>query len=144
MNHITILEKSRSEWLKENLSIVLMVEKYFVEDSYDWLKLVIKDKFLLGYGTLKVQECEFEIILKYSPIMEHRPERIYVQNPKLPYCNAIHIYNDKSLCLYHPIIDNPKRGIISLKKIIPWISEWCIHFLEWKKYGVWIGKEIAH
>lgn len=54
------------------------------------------------------------------------------------------MYGDLSLCLYHPIIDKKPSETIALFTMIPWISEWCIHYEEWKKYKVWLGKEISH
>ena len=49
-----------------------------------------------------------------------------------------------SLCLYHPIIDKPYLQCIPLYKMIPWITEWIIFYIQWKKYGVWLGREIKH
>ena len=54
------------------------------------------------------------------------------------------ICKDLSLCLYHPIIDKPTFRIIPLFQMIPWISEWIVFYEQWKKYGVWLGKEIKH
>lgn len=33
---------------------------------------------------------------------------------------------------------------IPLFNMIPWISELPVHYEEWKKCGVWIGKEIKY
>ena len=144
MNHITILEKSRYEVIVENLDCVLLMEKYLVEDSFDWIRIDAKKDVLIGTGELKINGLNFEISLEYSPLWKLRFEKIFIKNPDIPFIEDIHIYSDKSLCLYHPIIDNPTGRVISLKTMIPWISEWCVHFLEWKKYGVWLGSEIMH
>lgn len=33
---------------------------------------------------------------------------------------------------------------IPLFRMIPWITEWIIFYEQWKKYGIWLGKEIKH
>jgi hypothetical protein len=108
------------------------------------LKIIQKDKELLGRGTLTVNNTEYQVVLRYSPFLDYRFDRIYILNQSIEYNNKIHVYRDLSLCLYHPVIDKPYNKIIPLVKMIPWISEWCIHYEEWKKYKVWMGKEILH
>lgn len=144
MNHITILESRVVEDYKRNYSVHLFVEMLLVEKHFEWLKMEIKGKVLLGKGTLKIAHKCYLIELFYSPFYPNRFERIYIIDKTIKYNRKIHIYNDLSLCLYHPIIDKPLFKTIHLYKMIPWITEWCIYYEEWKKYGIWFGKEIKH
>jgi len=38
----------------------------------------------------------------------------------------------------------PAFRTIALFNMIPWISEWIVFYEQWKKYGVWLGREIKH
>ena len=138
------MEKNKVNEYQRNYYNFLLIEKFRVEDSFDWLSFIIDDRVLKGNGILQLAKYRFEIELFYSPFFKYRFDRIYILSPKVVFNSKIHLYSDLSLCLYHPIIDSPNDRIMPLVKIIPWITEWCIHFQEWKKYGVWLGKEIAH
>ena len=146
MNLITILESNRIENNRKNSFIYLSVQKYLVEQYFDWLeiKILFKESVLVGKGKLKIGNKYEQIEVYFSPFFNFREDRIFVKNRKITYNDDVHLYKDLSLCLYHPIIDQPIYGAIPLYKMIPWISEWCIHYQEWKKYGVWLGKEIKH
>ena len=147
MNLITILEKNRIEECKKNWFVLLSIEKYFIEKYFHWIKLEIKGKVLVGNGVLKIGDKTYSIKLSYSPFFfdySGRFETIKINDKTIKYNSKIHLYNDLSLCLYHPKIDKPILKTIPLFNMIPWISEWCVHYEEWKKYGVWLGKEIKH
>lgn len=144
MTHIEILENNLLENYRRNTDSLLYLEKTLVEFHYGWLTLIQTKSEIWGKGTIYVQEERFDVLLKYSPFFSNRFDRIYIDRKDIHYNSRIHIYRDKSLCLYHPILDKPLFKFIPLFKIIPWISEWCVHYLEWEKYGVWLGKEIRH
>lgn len=144
MTCIEILENSLLEDYKRKASFLLYMEKTLVEYHYSWLTLIQSKSEILGKGSVFVQDEKFDILLKYSPFLPIRFDRIYIDKKSIEYNHEIHLYRDKSLCLYHPILDKPLFKIIPLFKMIPWISEWCVHYLEWKKYGVWLGNEIKH
>jgi hypothetical protein len=108
------------------------------------LTIVQTKSEILGKGFIHVQDQKFDVLLKYSPFLPNRFDRIYLSGKNIQYNSKIHVYGDGSLCLYHPILDKPLFKIIPLFRMIPWISEWCVHYLEWRKYGVWLGKEIMH
>ena len=134
-----LLLEYKKKWL-QNASI----ERSLVESSYDWLKLEYEDGFLKGNGNLSTPSNSYLVEVLYSPFFKGRFDRIYIRNANIKYNSKIHLYADLSLCLYHPRFDKPLGKIIPLVKMIPWISEWCIHYEEWKKYGIWFGKEISH
>ena len=147
MDLITILEgnirkKNQQDWFP-----FLIAQKAFVEKYFNWLNLSIdvKNKSLEGKGILNIGEKSYSIQLSFSPFFPYRYDRIFVQDKSIKYNDNIHLYAvDLSLCLYHPIIDQPVLNKIPLFKMIPWISEWIVFYEQWKKYGVWFGKEIKH
>lgn len=147
MNLITTLENKRIQNYKQNYRILLQIEKYLLEQKFDWLKIEIKNKVLTGKGTLIIHNKFYLIELNYSPFyidILNRFDLIYIKDKNIKHNNQIHLYRDLSLCLYHPVVDKPILQTIPLVRMIPWITEWCIHYEEWKKYGVWLGKEINH
>jgi|SRR5690606_10738353 hypothetical protein len=146
MELITILGESIEKMNRKNWYTFLHIQKLLVEKHFDWLDLTIncKSKSLIGKGLLRIGNKKYNILLSYSPFHSHRYDRIYVDDKRIKYNNEIHLYGDLSLCLYHPVIDKPAFQIIPLFKMIPWISEWIIFYEQWRKYGVWLGKEIKH
>ncbi|WP_111308559.1 hypothetical protein [Confluentibacter sediminis] len=146
MNLITTLENKRINDNKANCYTFLNVEKYLVENYFDWIKLEISHnkKYLVGKGSILIGVKTYRIEILYSPHLENRYDRIYIKDKSISHNHAIHLYGDLSLCLYHPIIDKPIYGSIPLYKIVPRITEWIINYEQWKKYGIWLGKEIKH
>jgi hypothetical protein len=129
---------------RKNYQEFLFTQKILVETYFPWLTVRIDDKILKASGRLRISGTFYDVDLSYSPFLPGRFDRIYLKNSGILFNERIHLYRDLSLCLYHPLIDMPHHKTIPLTHIIPWISEWCIHYLEWKKYGVWLGKEISH
>lgn len=125
-----------------NKFIKLHVDKELVENNFDWLKLSIKNEYIFGSGTLVLNGLKYQVELMYSENFKSRKDRIWIKN--IAYNKAIHMYLDGTLCLYHPESDVSKYRGLPLYQILPWISEWCIHYEEWKKYGVWLGDEYEH
>lgn len=146
MNLITTLEENIKREQRKNWYLFLSVEKHLVERYFDWIKLEIdtKNRALYGKGLLNIGGKKHEILLSYSPFHKYRYDRIYINDSTIKYNSKIHLYGDLSLCLYHPTIDKPIFKTIPLCKMIPWISEWIIFYEQWKKYGVWFGREIKH
>lgn len=146
MNLITALEPNRISEIKENWYVFLNIEKSLVEKYFKWLdlKILTNSKTLLGKGTLNFEKVIYEIEIYYSPFFNFRYDRVYIKNKSIKYNDDIHLYGDLSLCLYHPVIDKPLLRGIPLYKMIPWITEWIVLYEEYKKYGVWLGKEIKH
>ncbi len=146
MSLITILEENIKKEHQKNWLLYLSCEKYLVESNFDWIELTIseKDKSLIGKGKLIIGSKSYGILLSYSPFHTHRYDRIYIDGATIKFSNSVHLYHDMSLCLYHPRIDKPLFKPVHLYKMIPWIAEWIVFYEEWKKYGVWLGKEIKH
>jgi len=146
MNLIIALEDNIIKSQRENSLIYLHVQKYFVEKYFSWISLEVipSERKLYGNGMLSLGTDRFHVEVNFSPFYPYRYDRIYIKDKSIKYNDNIHVYRDLSLCLYHPLIDKPLLGSIPLYKLIPRISEWCVCYKEWKKYGVWLGKEIKH
>lgn len=146
MGIITTMVENTKEHHQKDWYTFLFIQKLFVEKHFTWLKLALdkKNKQLIGKGTLQIGSKSYKILLSYSPFQKFRYDRIYVCDDTIKYHDDIHLYYDNSLCLYHPVIDKLPGKNISLCEMIPWISEWLVHYNQWKKYKVWLGKEIKH
>lgn len=144
MNVITIMEERRLQEYKDNWLINLIVEKQIIQERFNWLNLSIQGKVLSGKGCITANGKKYCVEINYSPFFRFKMDDIHITNHKIEYHDDIHVYGDLSLCLYHPRIDKPVFGVVPLHKMIPWITEWCHFYEEWKKYGVWLGKEIKH
>ncbi|WP_133440908.1 hypothetical protein [Chryseobacterium salivictor] len=146
MDLITILEGNIRKNNQKNWFSFLLVQKALVEKHFEWLILDIdtKSRSLNANGFLNIGNKYYSIKLSFSPFHLFRYDRIFINNKPIRYNDDIHLYSDLSLCLYHPIIDQPVLRKIALYEIIPWIIEWIVFYEQWKKYGVWFGKEIKH
>lgn len=146
MDLITIMADSIRTNHQEEWYIFSSVQKFMVEKKFDWLELNINSntKSLVGKGLLNIGDKKYKILLSYSPFHKYRYDRIFIDDKSIKYNDNIHLYNDFSLCLYHPTIDQPLFQTIPLFKMIPWISEWIIFYKQWEKYGVWLSNEIKH
>ena len=63
-----------------------------------------------------------------------KPELIAPEGKGLP-----HTYHGKRLCLYYPGIDDWRGDMLLSKIIIPWISEWLLHYEIWLVTEKWYG-----
>ena len=122
MDLITILEGNIRKRNQQNWFPFLIAQKALVEKYFNWLNLSIdvKNKSLEGKGILNIGEKSYSIQLSFSPFFPYRYDRIFVQDKSIKYNDNIHLYAvDLSLCLYHPIIDQPVLNKIPLFKMIP-------------------------
>jgi len=129
---------------RKNYQEFLFVQKVLVEMYFPWLDVHIQGKILTAKGILRLLDFSYKVDIKYSPFFDYRFDRIYLKDAGILFNSKIHVYYDLSLCLYHPLIDMPLLKTIPLTDMVSWISEWCIHYQEWKKYKVWLGREIQH
>ncbi|MBK0378561.1 hypothetical protein [Mucilaginibacter segetis] len=127
---------------RKNYRLFLFVQMELARQHFSWLKLSLNGRMISGSGVLEVGDRRYQVDLNYSPFFPIRFDRILIKG--ISYHPKIHVYGDLSLCLYHPVQDMPLFRTIPLVEMIPWISEWCVHYQEWQKYGVWLGKEISH
>jgi len=50
-----------------------------------------------------------------------------------------HVYPDGSLCLYYPKAREFTRDQLLVETIVPWTSEWLMHYELWQATGEWLG-----
>lgn len=141
---VNTIEKIINENYKSNYRLNLILEKHLVELNFDWLKLRISNKAIIGSGRFYLEKKYYDIEINYSPFFLYRNDRVYLRSENFSFDERMHVYSDLSLCLYHPVIDKSPYQIIPLYKLIPRVIEWCIYYENFKLYKVWLGKEIKH
>ncbi len=81
----------------------------------------------------------YQVGLEYR--LPGRPQ-VQVLNPALG-CRGSepppHRFRDKCLCLYHYPSREWHAGMMLADTVIPWASEWLIHYELWLATGVWCG-----
>ena len=88
------------------------------------------------------EECdryEVEIIYKLGS-----PPKVFILSPEIRYSPKIHMYSDKSLCLYYPRDMPWTNQMVIADIIIPWIGEWIVFYELYKITGRWEGPEAPH
>jgi hypothetical protein len=81
----------------------------------------------------------YQIHLQYS--LEKSP-RVYVVRPELQKREGErppHQYRDGSLCLYLPKSGEWEKEFYLADTIVPWASEWLLHYEIWLGTGEWCG-----
>ena len=63
-----------------------------------------------------------------------KPELIVPEGRRLP-----HTYSGKQLCLYYPGSGDWRGDMLLSQTIVPWISEWLLHYEIWLVTGKWHG-----
>lgn len=83
--------------------------------------------------------------IRYEVGLEYRlPNRAHVQvlDPPLQRregTRSPHLFQDDSLCLYHHPSREWHAGMMLADTLIPWASEWLMHYELWLATGVWSG-----
>jgi len=79
--------------------------------------------------------------IKYE---RHGLPKVRILAPEIKYNSAIHMYADRSLCLYHPESQPWSESKDLHRTILPWTAEWLIYYELFLDQGKWLGPEIAH
>jgi hypothetical protein len=81
-------------------------------------------------------------------LRQGRSPKVRVVSPELERLNGKnppHLYNDWSLCLYHPKTDGFWDGTwVIAETLLPWTAEWLFHYEVWLATGEWTGGGIGH
>jgi len=83
--------------------------------------------------------CVYRIRLEYS--LEINP-KVFVEDPALEERDGKrppHLYQGNSLCLYLPGGNEWDDSMLLAETIIPWTSEWLLHYEIWLATGEWHG-----
>ena len=91
---------------------------------------------------------------EYVLLLHHKTgdsPKVYVVDPtplKLAEGKKLlpHVYSTpkQQLCLYFPTDREWLNTMLYAKTLIPWASEWLIHYELWAETGVWCGGGIEH
>ncbi|WP_271767911.1 hypothetical protein [Aquimarina algiphila] len=144
MNRIDLSKKYRHPNILKDF-ISAYIQQKLIEDNFDWVKSFVKDGKLIGTGKIKPKGCKntYDIIFEYDPNKKDRKENIFVRDEKIKFGKVPHLYNNNSLCLYHPSDFSPFIPF-NFVDVVPWISKWLVTYELWLKYGVWLDKEFKH
>ena len=117
--------------------------RYFFPDST--LQIIGYDKRLIWKGKLKPSDLSITYDIKIEYNRGYNPD-VYVLNPRpLPLARGAtklpHIYDHEKqrLCLYHKRMNEWNERKMIAKTIIPWTSEWLLHYEIWVATGTWHG-----
>jgi hypothetical protein len=81
----------------------------------------------------------YRVRLEYS--LESNPS-VFVEEPALQERDgkkAPHLYRNNSLCLYLPGAKEWDDSMLLADTILPWTSEWLLHYEIWLGTGKWHG-----
>ncbi len=128
----------------DNRTLALIREARLLDDHYPHGKATLKAGGLRWTGDLQPSEVsrQYHIDLRYTPPLH---PRIFVRRPKLLFDadgNLPHIYPDGSLCLHEPGQWTPGDPIA--ETVLPWTSEWLLHYEFWLATGEWCGSGGNH
>ncbi len=119
--------------------LALVREARLLNDHYPQGKATLKAGVLRWTGELQPSEVsrQYLVDLRYAPpyyprVFVRRPKLVFDADGKLP-----HIYPDGSLCLHEP--DQWSPGDPIAETVLPWTSEWLLHYEFWRATGEWCG-----
>ncbi|MCC8173942.1 MAG: hypothetical protein LIO65_06070 [Odoribacter sp.] len=119
-----------------------MLRNFFPDST---LKIVGYDKGLIWEGRLLPSNLSLTYDIRIEYNIGYDPN-IYVLTPNpLPMAKGEtklpHIYDHKKqhLCLYHRRMNEWNERKMIAKTIIPWTSEWLLHYEIWVTTGTWHG-----
>lgn len=143
-NNIDVNKKFRHLDITKDL-ISANIQQKLIEDNFDWIKSFVKEGKLIGGGKIKPKGCKstYDIVFEYNPNNKGRKDNIFVMNERIKFKKVPHLYNNHSLCLYHPSDLSPFIPF-NFIETIPWISKWLVTYELWLKYGVWLDEEFKH
>lgn len=121
----------------------LAYEMYLLKQHYNFIKCKIDiNNVLLCVFEFKSKSFknEYEIKIEYDG---DKPPLAFIKQPVIQPSSTIHMYNNKSLCLYYPPDHRLRRDVIS-KYIVPWIYEWIYNYEIYLITGVWEAAEAPH
>ena len=112
--------------------------KRYREESLVWVCDIIPSPLSETY-TLKLTYKRKEGVKVY--VINPKPLALAKGKTKLP-----HVYStaEQRLCLYYPNRIEWNESMLYSTTIIPWASEWLVHYECWVGTGKWNGGGIGH
>ncbi|MDR3327611.1 MAG: hypothetical protein LBT04_05735 [Prevotellaceae bacterium] len=128
--------------------ISLVVQEYKLKKYFPDSKSFIRNDELIWKGYLQPSELSQKYLIKIVYKRERHPD-VYVLEPK-PLALAEgkisleHVYDTKTtktqhICIYYKKAKEWDETKFIADKIIPWVSEWLLHYEYWVATGSWHG-----
>lgn len=102
---------------------------------------VTRRGFLQWTGPLRPTPLSREYIVRLRYELGRSP-KVWVSDPPLERFDGElpeHLYSDKYLCLFLPRSREWDKSMSLAATIVPWASEWLLHYELWLATGVWSG-----
>ncbi len=113
------------------------IKKYYPQFTTSFKKELLK---VHGWIQPTSRSDNYEFQLKYH-FKSHVDVKILspelIKNEKGE--NIPHMYNQESLCLFHPSFGEFKFSYLIANTVIPWISLWLYYYENWHTTGEWLG-----
>lgn len=122
----------------------IIIERKLIKNRYSQFYCRLeKNKILKCRGVIKPtsSSINYAFLIDYNYLGS---PKTYITDPNIKYDSKIHLYKDKSLCLYDCREDPWNHTKHISDTIIPWISEWIVYYEIYKLTGIWIGTEVEH
>ena len=102
---------------------------------------IVRGQSLTWAGVITPSQMsdEYSVSLSYSHAAS---PKVFVIQPELQERDGRrpeHLWPDGSLCLYFPRAGEWNHGMLLAKTILPWTSEWLLHYEIWLATGKWCG-----
>jgi hypothetical protein len=132
----------KNKKLKKGYYSVLCLQRYYLLKKFNFLECKVNRDHLVCKGSIQVPECpEYNIKIRYDV---GSPPKVFILSPDIIPSPEIHMYKDKSLCLYFPP-DMPWKDNIKIADFfISWIIEWITFYELWLIRKKWEGREAPH
>lgn len=92
-------------------------------------------------GHLKPMDISRDYLVRMK-CERNRDPRVWVVDPELQTRNGKnppHLYKEQRLCLYFPKAHEWDASMPLATTIVPWASEWLLHYEVWLATGDWTG-----
>lgn len=130
--------------------IPLVVQAHKLRSYFPDSKCSVRSNILIWKGYLTPSVLGSTYLIKVVYQRQEHPD-VYVLEPKVlalakGQTKLEHVYNTKKqqLCIYHRRAKEWNETKYIADTIIPWTSEWLLHYEYWAATGIWHGGGINH
>lgn len=117
-------------------------QRYHLTKRYDFLDSKIVKGKLISTGFVQPKGCEkYKIKIEWTA---GTSPRVVILNKDIEPKNEIHMYKDRSLCLYYPPDLKWRNHLKIADYIVPWVVEWIVFYEIFQMTGKWLGAEAPH
>lgn len=121
--------------------VSLALQQHRLAELYPESYVAIQRSRLTWIGRLQPSplSVDYEVGLEYRL---QAPPHVQLLNPALQQREgerSPHLFADDCLCLYHGPSREWHAGMMLADTVIPWASEWLLHYEVWLATGVWTG-----